>query len=222
MCAAAARCLRARRGGTDGRRRPPEVRALNRPSPPPLVNDLAWAYAITPGPAAPAPADDGTKLTLPGAEKTFTLDQIRNRMGPADWFPGDHPSMPSVVAIGREQAGIWACSLCHYPNGKGRPENAGIAGLNRDYFIQQLHDFKNGARQSADARKPNTPVMAGFGVQMTEDEIRQSADYFSSIKWATLDRGGRVRHGAEDASLGRHVAAARRRRRWAPSRSAAG
>ena len=26
--------------------------------------------------------------------------------------------------------------------------------------------------------------MAGFGVQMTEDEIRQSADYFSSLKWA--------------------------------------
>jgi cytochrome c553 len=124
--------------------------------PPPFVEQLAWAYAITPGPAAPAPADDGTKLTLPGADKSFTLDQIRNRMGPADWFPGDHPSMPSVVAIGREQAGIWACSLCHYPNGKGRPENAGIAGLNRDYFIQQLHDFKNGARQSADGRKPNT------------------------------------------------------------------
>ena len=55
--------------------------------------------------------------------------------------------------------------------------------MNRDYFIQQLHDFKNGARQSADARKPNTPIMAGFGVQMTEEEIRQSADYFSSIPW---------------------------------------
>ncbi len=151
--------------------------------PPALVEQLAWAYAITPGPAAPAPADDGTKLTLPGADKSFTLDQIRNRMGPADWFPGDHPSMPSVVAIGREQAGIWACSLCHYPTGKGRPENAGIAGLNRDYFIQQLHDFKAGVRQSADARKPNTPIMAGFGVQMTEDEIRQSADYFSALKW---------------------------------------
>ena len=151
--------------------------------PPPLVEQLGWAYAITPGPAAPAPTDDGTKFTLPGADKSFTLDQIRNRMGPADWFPGDHPSMPSVVAIGREQAGIWACSLCHYPNGKGRPENAGIAGLNRDYFIQQLHDFKSGARQSADARKPNTPVMAGFGVQMTEDEIRQSADYFSALQW---------------------------------------
>jgi cytochrome c553 len=153
-------------------------------TPPQLVLDLAWAYAITPGPAPPAPADDGTKLTLPGADRSFTLDQIRNRMGPADWFPGDHPSMPSIVAIGREAAGIWACSLCHYPNGKGRPENAGIAGLNREYFIQQLHDFKNNARQSADARKPNTPIMAGFGVAMTDEEIRQSADYFGSLKWA--------------------------------------
>ena len=153
-------------------------------APPPLVVELAWAYAITPGPAPPAPPDDGTKLTLPGADKSFTLDQIRNRMGPADWFPGDHPAMPSIVAIGREAAGIWACSLCHYPNGKGRPENAGIAGLNKDYFIQQLYDFKHGARQSADGRKPNTPIMAGFGVAMTDEEIRQSAEYFSSLKWS--------------------------------------
>ena len=152
--------------------------------PPPLVEQLAWAYAITPGTAPPAPVDDGTKLTLPGAERSFTLDQIRNRMGPADWFPGDHPSMPPIVAIGREAAGIWACSLCHYPNGKGRPENAGIAGLNKEYFVQQLYDFKSGARQSADGRKPNTPIMAGFGVAMTDEEIHQSAEYFSSMKWA--------------------------------------
>jgi len=148
-----------------------------------LTEELAWAYAITPGPAPAAPVDDGTKYTLPGSDKTFTLDQIRNRMGPADWFPGDHPSMPSIVAVGREQAGIWACSLCHYPNGKGRPENAGIAGLNREYFIQQLYDFKNDARQSADSRKPNTPIMAGFGHAMTDEEIKQSADYFSAMKW---------------------------------------
>jgi cytochrome c553 len=148
-----------------------------------LAEQLAWAYAITPGPAPPAPPDDGTKYTLPGSDKTFTLDQIRNRMGPADWYPGDHPSMPPIVAVGREAAGIWACGLCHYPNGKGRPENAGIAGLNRDYFIQQLYDFKHDARHSADGRKPNTPIMAGFGVQMTDEEIRQSADYFSSMPW---------------------------------------
>jgi cytochrome c553 len=148
-----------------------------------LVEELAWAYAITPGTAPPPPVDDGTLHTLPGSQGRFTLDQIRNRMGPADWFPGDHPSMPPIVAKGREAAGIWACSLCHYPNGKGRPENASVVGLPKEYFIQQMYDFKNGLRVSAEPRKPNTPLMTGFAVAMTDDEIRDAADYFSSMRW---------------------------------------
>jgi cytochrome c553 len=148
-----------------------------------LVDQLAWAYAITPGTAPPAPVDDGTLHSLPGSDGRFTLDQIRNRMGPADWYPGDHPNMPPIVAKGREAAGIWACSLCHYPNGKGRPENASVVGYPKEYFIQQMYDFKNGLRVSADPRKPNTPLMTGFAVAMTDEEIRAAADYFSSIKW---------------------------------------
>ncbi|HUQ52454.1 MAG TPA: c-type cytochrome [Gammaproteobacteria bacterium] len=148
-----------------------------------LAEQLAWAYAITPGPAPPATPDDGTLHSLPGSTGKFTRTQISNRMGPADWYPGDHPTMPPIVAKGREAAGVWACSLCHYPNGKGRPENAGVAGLPKEYFIQQMYDFKNGARMSADARKPNTPIMAGFAVQMTDEEIRAAADYFGSMKW---------------------------------------
>ena len=148
-----------------------------------LADQLAWAYAITPGPAPSAPADDGTRFSLDGSQGRFTLDQIRNRMGPADWYPGDHPSMPPIVAHGREAAGIWACSLCHYPNGKGRPENAGVAGLNKEYFVQQLYDFKHGLRLSAEPLKPNTPIMAGFAVQMTDEEIKQAAEYFGSMHW---------------------------------------
>jgi cytochrome c553 len=148
-----------------------------------LVDELAWAYAITPGPAPAAPVDDGTRHSLPGSDGQFTLDQIRNRMGPADWYPGDHPSMPPIVAVGREAAGIWACSLCHYPNGKGRPENAGVVGLPKEYFIQQMYDFKNGLRASAEPRKPNTPLMTGFAVAMTDDEIRAAAEYFSAMRW---------------------------------------
>jgi cytochrome c553 len=104
-------------------------------------------------------------------------------MGPADWYPGDHPSMPPIVAKGREAAGIWACSLCHYPNGKGRPENASVVGLPKEYFIRQMYDFKNGLRESAEPRKPNTPLMTGFAVAMTDEEIAQAAEYFSAIPW---------------------------------------
>jgi len=148
-----------------------------------FVEELAWAYAITPGTAPPAAVDDGTRHSLPGSDRQFTLDQIRNRMGPADWYPGDHPSMPPIVANGREAAGIWACSMCHYPNGKGRPENASVVGLPKEYFIQQMYDFKNGLRNSAEPRKPNTPIMSGFAVAMTDAEIREAAEYFSSIRW---------------------------------------
>jgi cytochrome c553 len=148
-----------------------------------LADELAWAYAITPGTAPPAPVDDGTRHSLPGSERTFTLDEIRNRQGPADWFPGDHPAMPPIVAKGRAEAGIWACSMCHYPNGKGRPENASVVGFTTEYFVQQMYDFKNGLRASAEPRKPNTPLMTGFAAAMTDAEIREAAAYFSAIRW---------------------------------------
>ena len=81
-------------------------------------------------PAAPAaaPAPDETIHRLPGSAGAFTIAQIRDAFGPADWYPGDHPAMPDIVARGR-RPDVRACSLCHYPNGKGRPENAGVSGL---------------------------------------------------------------------------------------------
>ena len=152
-----------------------------------------WAYGFTaptdsptsdppdPPPFAPVP-DDGALKRLAGSAKSFTVTQIRDSYGPADWYPSDHPEMPEVVAHGRKPD-VRACSLCHYPNGKGRPENAGIAGLPYSYFVHTMNDFKNGARKSADSRKPNTYLMIGFAKAMTDDEINSAAQYFSSMKW---------------------------------------
>jgi cytochrome c553 len=147
------------------------------------IDEFAWAYAITPASAPTAIADDGTVYSLPESDRKFTRDQIRNRFGPADWYPGDHSRMPDIVAFGRESAGIWACSLCHYPSGQGRPENAGVAGLSKDYFIQQMRDFRNGRRGSADTRKANTSFMVAYASAMTDQEIEQAAEYFSSMTW---------------------------------------
>jgi cytochrome c553 len=90
--------------------------------------------------------------------------------------------MPDVVAHGR-RPDVRACSLCHYPNGKGRPENAGVAGLPTVYFIQQMADFRNGNRKSAEPRKANTNTMITIAKGMTEDEIKAAAEYFGSMKW---------------------------------------
>jgi cytochrome c553 len=146
------------------------------------LDELAWAYAISP--AVPQEPDDGTVHSLPGAERGFTLDQIRARFGPADWFPGDHPLMPSIVAFGREDAGIWACALCHYPNGKGKTENAAVAGLEPGYFIQQIHDMRAGLRRSANAEKANTNLMIAYAQNMTDEEIEAAAQYFGSMAWS--------------------------------------
>jgi len=147
----------------------------------------AWAYAIPPtapaGTPTAAPAPDTSLKHLPGSTLEFTRAQISDGFGPADWYPGDHPKMPDVVAHGR-RADVRACSLCHYPNGKGRPENAGVAGLPVEYFIQQMNDFRNGSRKSAEPRKANTNVMIAIAKGMTEDEIKAAAEYFGSMKWS--------------------------------------
>ena len=149
----------------------------------------AWAYAIAPPPpagAAPAtpPAPDTSAKHLPGSTLEFTRAQISDGFGPADWFPGDHPKMPDVVAHGK-RPDVRACSLCHYPNGKGRPENAGVSGLPVSYFIQTMNDFRADMRKSADTRKANTNVMITIAKGMTEDEIKAAAQYFGAIKWSS-------------------------------------
>ena len=120
--------------------------------------------------------------TLPGSTLSFTRQQISDGFGPADWFPQDHPAMPDIVAHGK-RPDARACGLCHYPNGKGRQENAGVSGLPVSYFIQQMNDFRNDLRKSAEPRKANTNVMIAIAKAMTPEEIKITAEYFGSMKW---------------------------------------
>src|SRR5256714_14997878 len=146
----------------------------------------AWAYAIPIPPPAGAPATpaapDTSVKQLPGTTLTLTRQRISDGFGPADWFPGDHPAMPEIVAHGK-RPDARACALCHYPNGKGRQENAGVSGLPVSYFIQQMNDFRNGLRKSADSRKANTNAMITIAKAMTPEEIREPAEYFGAMKW---------------------------------------
>ena len=143
-----------------------------------------WAYAVpTPQNEAHAPRDDGTLFSLPGSSTRFTRSQISgaNHSPPADWYPHDHPVMPALVAKGDPARGITACAGCHYPNGKGRPQNAGIAGLNADYLVRQLNDMKNGTRKSSEPRKANAFQMVGFAKAMSAAEMREAAAYYAAL-----------------------------------------
>jgi len=147
----------------------------------------AWAYAIplarpAGAPAPPAAPPDTSIKQIPGSTLSFTRQQIADGFGPADWFPDDHPAMPDIVAHGK-RPDARACGLCHYPNGKGRQENAGVSGLPVSYFIQQMNDFRSGVRKSADSRKANTNAMIAIAKAMTPDEIKIAAEYFGAMKW---------------------------------------
>ena len=129
------------------------------------------------------PAKDGVQHELPGAPAKFTRYDVYFDFGPADWYPEDHPTMPAIVANGRQEAGIRACALCHFPNGQGKMENGGVAGLPAPYILQQLNAFKNGNRRSADPRKANTNEMAQIARLLTDEEAKAAASYFASMKW---------------------------------------
>src|SRR5204863_8437721 len=72
-------------------------------------NYPAWAYATTPPPPPgtprpPAPPEDTSVHHVAGTTRAFTVEQITDTRGPADWFPEDHPVMPAIVAVARPPA----------------------------------------------------------------------------------------------------------------------
>jgi cytochrome c553 len=167
---------------------------------PNFATEPLWAYGyLTP----PQPADtaqpqapptrnlrgneDPTEQTRPrhvaGSTATYSLVDVRDSGHVIDWFPGDHPPMPPVIQRGPAAMGevTRGCASCHLPNGKGRPENAPVAGLSTAYFLQQIQDFRNGLRRTADPRKPNTPTMITLAMAMTDAEVLEAAAYFGAI-----------------------------------------
>ena len=174
-----------------------------------------WAYAIPqPPPAAPAapPAPDRSTKTLPGTTLSFTRQQISDGFGPADWFPGDHPPMPEIVAHGK-RPDVRACGLCHYPNGKGRQENAGVAGLPVVLFHPDDERFQERrAQERRIAEGEHQRDDRAIAKAMTAEEIKATAEYFGAIAWTPWIQGGRNRDGAEDGQPRRHLGAGRRRR----------
>jgi len=123
-----------------------------------------WAYTPPNPPGSPPPplalpTDDAVVVRIPGVTKTMTRGELRGVKEIPDWYPEErHGAVPAVVKVGRLQEGVRACGFCHLADGTGRPENAPVNGLSITYFTQQMEDFKNGLRDSADPRKNNTNI----------------------------------------------------------------
>ncbi len=139
-----------------------------------------WAYPVNPPGLQPAP-DDGTAKRVPGSTATFTLSQISDLFNPPDWHPSSHPPMPDVVGRGKKPD-QFACAYCHLPNGLGRPENSSLAGLPAAYIEQQLADFRNGSRKSAQPASLPINLMIAVAQRVSEQDVRIAASYFAALK----------------------------------------
>jgi cytochrome c553 len=161
---------------------------------PPLPTDKPLSQTPRPSTRELRPTQSPYEQTrlrrVKGSDATFSEVDIRDGGHVADWFPGDHPTMTKALVNGPAKLGAtsWGCAYCHLPTGKGRPENAPVAGQSVAYFLRQLEDFRNDARTSADPRKPNTPMMVGLAKAMTEEEMKETAEYFAAMKWTPWTR----------------------------------
>ena len=140
----------------------------------------AWAYPVNP-PDFKAPPDDGTARTVPDSTVSMTLSQVRDLFVAPDWHPGDHSTLPDVVAHGRKPD-LYACGFCHRADGPGGPENANLMGLPANYIKQQLADFKSGARKSSVMDRAPMSLKVKLVAALTDEEAAAAAAYFATQK----------------------------------------
>jgi cytochrome c553 len=144
--------------------------SLGAQQPPPAGREPSWAFHVING--SLPPEEPGPK-SLPGSTRTYTPAQIDDLLSPPDWFPDEHPPVPPIVQKGH--GAVLACGACHLMSGEGHPESAGLAGFTAGYLIQQMLDFRSGARKDA-AR------MNAIAKEMSDEEIRQASEWFAKLK----------------------------------------
>ncbi len=124
------------------------------------------------------PQADDAPQHLEGSDLSFSRKDARNLYFSPDWHPDNHPEMPDIVANGR-RPDVFACGSCHRAEGTGGPENASLAGLPESYIVQQLADFKSGARVGFQN-------MVKIGQALTEEEAEIAAAYYAALPMGQL------------------------------------
>lgn len=131
----------------------------------------AWAFPVS-DTVQPPRGDPSAPVKVAGSAKTYTEAQVDDLMNPPDWFPEEHPHMPSIVAKGRGD--VRACDSCHLTSGMGHPESATIAGFTATYILRQLADMKSGARRTGG-------LMDVIAKTISDEDAEKAAAYFASL-----------------------------------------
>jgi cytochrome c553 len=135
-----------------------------------------WAFPTCPKHSAPK--SETAPLQVPGSQQSFSAHEISEISITKDWFPSDHAPLPPVIA--RSHApDKFACGYCHLPDGAGRPENAKVSGLPAAYIVMEVNALRGEQRRSAKGDYKPSLLMRDAVANLTDEEIRAAADYFS-------------------------------------------
>jgi cytochrome c553 len=152
----------------------------------------SWAILT---PDRDAPKEDLTEPHhVPGSAKTYTSKEIDDLSNPPDWLPADHVAAPAIVAHGGGP-NVLACASCHLYSGQGHPESATLAGQPVAYLIQQMADFRSGARK-------DPLCMTGIGKAISDEDARIATAWFAkltSVTWFTVVEAERAPKSIVDA-----------------------
>ena len=109
------------------------------------------------------------------------MKQIDDLLNPPDWYPDQHPTPPAIILKGH--GGALACGACHLQSGLGHPESSDLTGLTAEYMLQQLQEFKSGARKDPTGKRMN-----GIAMELTDQEAREAVEYFAKLPRRTFQK----------------------------------
>ena len=133
----------------------------------------SWAFPVTEK-NQPVVKENTAPRSAPGSARSYTRAQADNMFDIPDWYPQMYPKLPKIIANGNAP-NVRACGSCHLPIGTGHDESAYVAGLPIAYFIQQVQDYKTGARKGSGS-------MLTIAQNITDAETKEAAEYFASLK----------------------------------------
>lgn len=137
-----------------------------------------WAYPG--GPPGPLPIEPAKVNRVPGSALALNADQVWDELNPPDWFPGEHPAPPRIVAHG-VTGGAIPCGECHLIDGQGFQGTPDLNGLPAGYIVEQVHAFRAGDRRTALPLHTATGEMVEVARKVGDADLAEAAAYFAAL-----------------------------------------
>lgn len=150
------------------------------------IADPAFDFAfMEPAVAQPLTAAEAQQiLTVNGSAVTYTMGERRDKFRAVDWFPEQHQTAPALVTRGRAPD-VSACGRCHTVTGTGKPENASIAGLDKDYLVRQLKEMRSGHRVHPRVQMQPS-AMFSTAAHLSDQDIHIVSQWYSDMAYQTV------------------------------------